>query len=362
MNALRRPSTAVNALLALLIVGAALWGWSLLRDPGETSGASASGTRTVTASKGTVTRTVSADGTVASAATATAAFATAGTVTQIRAKIGQEVAAGALLARVDPTDAQRDLALARANLAAARASLSRAEAAGTGTDNAANAVTEAGIAVDEAEAAVAGTRLVAPMAGTVVAVNGTLGGTSAVTSGKDTSAGFVDLADLKRLQITAAFAEADATELKAGQSASIVWNALSNAETTGEVIAVDPVATSTDGVVTYGVTVSLPNPPDGAKPGQTVTVAVVTGNVENAVLVNSAAISTTGNRKSVTVVTGAGRQEIRQVQVGLAGDDSSQITSGLAEGERVVIPTSTTATTGRNDMRGGPPGGGMGGR
>ncbi|BEL08010.1 HlyD family efflux transporter periplasmic adaptor subunit [Actinoplanes sichuanensis] len=370
MNALRRPSTAVNALLALLIVGAGFWGWALLRDTSETTRASASGSRTVTATQGTVTRTVSADGAVASAATATATFTTSGTVTAIGVKVGQTVTSGALLARVDATDAKRDLELAQANLDAAQDALERAEDAGTDTDNASNAVTEAELAVDEAEASVAGTRLTAPMAGTVVAVNGSLGGSSQGTGG---TGGFVDLADLTKLQITAAFSEADATELKEGQSATIVWNALQNAETTGTVVAVDPTATSENSVVTYGVTVSLPNPPDGAKPGQTVTVSVVTGSVENAVMVNSAAVTTIGNRHSVTVLDSAGRQEVRQVQVGLEGDDAAQITSGLASGERVVVPTSTTTTTTTTDMRGGgngfpggggapPGGGGNGGR
>ncbi|MDI6097107.1 efflux RND transporter periplasmic adaptor subunit [Actinoplanes sp. NEAU-A12] len=364
MKAFRRPSTAVNALLALLIVGAGLWGWTLLRDPSESSGASASGIRTVTATQGTVTRTVSADGAVVSAATATATFGTSGTVTEIGVKVGQEVAAGALLARVDDADAKRDLALAGANLTAAKEALARAENAGTDTGIASHAVTEAELAVDEAEAAVAGTRLTAPMAATVVAVNGTLGGSSSVT-GRDKAAGFVDLADLTKLQITAAFSESDATELKAGQSATIVWNALQNAETTGEVVAVDPTATGEGDVVTYGVTVSLPNPPEGAKPGQTVTVSVVTGSVENAVMVNSAAVVATGNRRSVTVLDSAGRQETRQVQVGLEGEDAYQITSGLTSGERVVVPTTSTATTDTRDGSGVPPGaasGGTGGR
>jgi macrolide-specific efflux system membrane fusion protein len=362
VNVLRRPSTAVNALLALLIVAAGFWGWTLLRDTSETTRASASGVRTVVANQGTVTRTVTADGSVASAATATATFTTPGTVTAIPVKVGQKVGAGALLARIDPTDAQRDLKLAQADLEAARDALDRAEDAGTDTDNAANAVTEAELAVDEAQAALAGTRLTAPMAGTVVAVNGTLGGSSS-TAGEST-AGFVDLADLARLQITAAFSEADATELKEGQSATIVWNALQNAETTGTVVAVDPTATSENNVVTYGVTVSLPNPPDGAKPGQTVTVSVVTGSVENAVMVNSAAVTTIGNRHTVTVVDAAGRQEVRQVQVGLEGDDAAQITSGLAAGERVLLPAGSTATTTTSDVRGGrvPSGGGNGGR
>jgi macrolide-specific efflux system membrane fusion protein len=357
-----------------MIVGAAFWGWTLLRDTSETSGASASGVRTVTATHGTVTRTVSADGSVVSAVTATATFGTSGTVTAIPVKVGQEVKAGTLLAKIDPADAKRDLALARANLGAAEDALDRAQDAGTDTGSAANAVTEAELAVDEAEAAVAGTRLTAPMAGTVVAVNGTLGGSSTVGA-QDSASGFVDLADLTKLQITAAFSEADATELKAGQSATVVWNALQNAETTGEVVAVDPTATSSSesgqggtgqsgtgqsGTVTYGVTVSLPNPPDGAKPGQTVTVAVVTGSAENAVMINSAAVTATGNRRTVTVLDSAGKQELRPVQVGLEGDDATQIASGLASGERVVLPVADTSTTTTNP-RGGTgfaPGGG----
>ena len=60
----------------------------------------------------------------------------------------------------------------------ARYPLDRAQDAGTDTTSAINEVTQAELAVDEAEAAVKGTRLTAPMAGTVVAVNGSLGGIS----------------------------------------------------------------------------------------------------------------------------------------------------------------------------------------
>ncbi|BBH68760.1 RND transporter [Actinoplanes sp. OR16] len=356
MKALRRPSTAVNALLALLIVGAAFWGWTLLKDTDSDTGANASGLRTLTVEQGTVTKTVEADGSVESASTATATFGTAGTVTAIKVKVGDKVTSGQLLARVDDTGAARSLDLAEANLDAAEDALGRAQDAGTDTSSATNEVAQAELAVDEAEAAVAGTKLTAPMAGTVTAVNGTLGGSSSGAEGS----GFLDIADLGKLQITAAFSEADATELKEGQAATVTWNALQGAETTGQVVAVDPTATTDDSVVTYGVTVSLPNPPDGAKPGQTVTVSVITGNVENAVLINSAAVTTTGNRHVVTVVGTGNQQETRQVQVGLEGDDAYQITSGLTAGERVVIPTSTTTSSTSNSNNSGP-GGFMGG-
>jgi macrolide-specific efflux system membrane fusion protein len=349
---------AVNALLALLVVGAAFWGWTLLKDTDSDTGANASGLRTLTVSQGTVTKTVEADGNVASAATATATFATSGTVTAIKVKVGDKVTSGQLLARVDDTAAKRSLDLAEANLDAAGDALDRAQAAGTDTGSATNEVTQAELAVDAAETTVAGTKLTAPMAGTVTAVNGTLGGAGSPSGDKT---GFIDIADLTRLQITAAFSEADATELKEGQSATVTWNALQNAETTGQVIAVDPTATTSNSVVTYGVTVSLPNPPPGAKAGQTVSVSVITGNVENAVMVNSAAVTTARNRHTVSVAVAGNQQETRQVQVGLEGDDAYQITSGLTAGERVVIPTSTTSSTSNSNSNNLPQGGFNGG-
>ncbi len=362
VKALRTPSTAINALLALLIVGAAIWGVNLIRSTSSGNEAKATDVRTVTVSQGTVTKTVSADGTVESASTAAATFTTSGTVTSIKVKVGDKVTKGQLLAQVDATDAQRDLDLANANLDAANDSLDRAQDAGTDTTTAENAVTSAELAVDDAAAEVAGTKLKAPMAGTVTAVNGSLGGSSSgssssssgssagtggsgASSSNTSSSGFIDIADLSRVQITAAFSESDTTALKTGQSATITWNALENAETTGKVVAVDPTATTSNSVVTYGVTISLPDPPDGTKPGQTVSVAVVTGSVDNAVKVNSAAVTATGRRSTVTVLTSTGTQEVRQVEVGLQGDDAYQITSGLTAGERVVVPTSSTTTS-----------------
>nr|WP_255658164.1 biotin/lipoyl-binding protein [Actinoplanes sp. L3-i22] len=377
MKALRTPSTAINALLALLIVGAAIWGVNLIRSTSSGNEAKATDVRTVTVSQGTVTKTVSADGTVASASTAAATFTTSGTVTAIKVKVGDKVTKGQLLAQVDATDAQRDLDLANANLDAANDSLDRADTAGTDTTTAENQVTSAKLAVADAAASVAGTKLTAPMAGTVTAVNGSLGGSSsgsssssastgtggsgASSSSSSSSSGFIAIEDLSRLQITAAFSESDTTALKAGQSATITWNALASAETTGKVVAVDPTATTSNSVVTYGVTVSLPDPPDGAKPGQTVSVAVVTGSVDNAVKVNSAAVTVSGRRSTATVLTSTGTQEVRQVQVGLEGDDAYQITSGLTAGEKVVVPTSSTTSSNSSSRSGTGFGSGTGG-
>lgn len=387
---LRRPSVAVNAALGAVLVAGAFWAYETLAGP-ETPTAANASVRSVAVQQGTVTKTVTADGTVESASTATASFVTGGTVTAISVHVGSVVKKGQVLARVDPADAQRSLDAADADLDAANDSLSRAEDAGSDTSTAENAVEQAKLAVDQAQAAVDGTVLTAPMAGTVTAVNGTLGSSSSgsgssssgggssggsqgggsqgggstgssSSSSSSSSSGFIEIEDLSRLQVTAAFAEADATKLKEKQAAEITWNALSGTTATGKVAAIDPSATTSNSVVTYGVTLSLDKVPAGAKAGQTVSVSVTTGSVENATFVNSAAITTVGNRHTVTVLSN-GQQEVRPVEIGLEGDQATQITSGVEAGEQVVLKTTSTGTSGGNGFPGGgfPGGGNFGG-
>jgi macrolide-specific efflux system membrane fusion protein len=75
-------------------------------------------------------------------------------------------------------------------------------------------------------------------------------------------------------------------------------------------------------------------------------------------MVNSAAVAVSGSRYTVTVLGAGGTTETRAVLVGVKGDTAYQITSGLAEGERVVVPESTTSSSGSS---GGFPGQGPGG-
>ncbi|GIE98920.1 efflux RND transporter periplasmic adaptor subunit [Paractinoplanes rishiriensis] len=329
----RLPALLVNLLLAVLVAAAV--GWSVLLVRGDDQDPKTAGVRTVAVAQGEVTATVTADGKLESAMTASAAFGTTGTVSNVYVKVGQRVTAGQLLAKVDPAAAQRRLDLAEANLQAATDALDRAADAGLATEAAENEVAAAQLAVDDAMAAVTGTRLTAPMSGTVTAVNGTVGATA-----KEAEDGFVQIANLGDLQVRAAIGEAGATRVLAGQLATITWSALPGATANGRVVAVDPSATTTGGMVTYGVTVGIDTLPAGAKPGQTVEVTVTTGTAANVTYVNAAAVTLSGNQYTVTVRKDDGTTETRAVRVGLAGDDAYQIIEGLTVGERVVLPES----------------------
>jgi macrolide-specific efflux system membrane fusion protein len=277
-------------------------------------------------------------------------------VTSISVKVGDVVTLGQELARVDPTDAQAALNTAKANRTAANASLTRARAtADDATIATAQAqVTSANAAVDAAQRTLDGTVLKAPMAGTVTAVNGSVGGSSGGSGGNGNngsnggSSGFIALADLSQMQVSASFAEADATKLKAAQAATVTWAALSGATANGTVATIAPTASTSNNVNSYAVTVALTSLPEGIRIGQTVTVTVTVASVENAVRVPTAAVRSVGGRHQVTVVTN-GTSEVRTVEVGVQGDTFVQITSGLSAGEQVEIVITTTGGTNNNN-------------
>jgi macrolide-specific efflux system membrane fusion protein len=385
-----RPSAVVNAVLALLLALGAFLSYRTVAVADTASSTAGATSRAIPVTQGQVTSSVSASGSVQSASTAAANFGTAGTVTEIDVKVGDPVKTGQVLAKVNPTAAQEQLTAARANLTSAQQSLSRAQSA-TQPDPASIAaaqaqVTQAQNTVNSAQRAVDGTNLTAPMDGTVVAINGTVGASSggsaggsasgassgagssggsnsATTSSGSASTGFIRLADLTKMQVSASFAEADATKLKVGQAATVTWAALSGARATGKIAAISPTATTQNNVNSYAVTVTLDSLPDGVRIGQTVTVGVTVAQAGDAIRVPAAAVRGTGQRHMVDVVTADGKHEARQVEVGVQGDQFVEITSGLEPGEQVALILQTSTGTGNSGRSGGglPGGGGLSG-
>jgi macrolide-specific efflux system membrane fusion protein len=163
-------------------------------------------------------------------------------------------------------------------------------------------------------------------------------------------------ADLKKMEVDTDFAEADATKLKAGMKAAVTWNALTGATATGTVASIDPTATTSDNVVSYGVVVKLTSLPTGIRIGQSTNVVVTTASATNVLSVASSAVTTTGTRSTVTL---AGQTLPTPLTVGVVGDTYTEIKSGLTAGQEVKLPVVNTSgtTTNTNPFAGG--GGGL---
>lgn len=257
--------------------------------------------------------------------------------------------------------------------------------------SAAQAVTRADADLADAKAALAEARLVAPMAGVVTAVNtavgssvsaggsgssGASGAASATASTATTSSGgVVTIQDPKRLELDASFAEADTAQLSVGQTASVTFPAVPDASAAATVTAIAPTGTATNGVVTYGATIRLTTVPAGVRLGQTANVTVTTAEAVDVVNVPSNAVTvgaTTGGvtAGTVTLVAADGTQTVTDVVIGVQGDSATEITSGVAEGDTVLVSLdtaigTTTSTTQQDGGFGGPPagfGGTFGGR
>jgi macrolide-specific efflux system membrane fusion protein len=383
-SALRKPVLMVNIALGALVLAGGGWAYTTVwaSDSTSTSASAASRANDSEVALRDVTATVSTSGTVASSDVVAATFATGGTVTHIYVKLGQAVKKGQVLARIDNTASEEQLQTAQDNLTSAEDSLTRAKDSGdtASIDTAQTQVDTAQDNVTTAEAAVTGCVLKSPISGTIIEQNGVVGASSgsssssgsngnssgngggsnssasSSSSSSSSSGGFMQIANLKEMEVDTDFAEADATKLKVGMKAAITWNALTGATATGTVESIDPTATTSDNVVSYGVVVKLTSLPTGIRIGQSTNVVVTTASATNVLSVASSAVTATGTRSTVTI---AGQTLPTPVTVGVVGDTYTEIKSGLTAGQEVKLPAVNTSgtTTNTNPFAGG--GGGL---
>lgn len=340
----KRRTLVINGVLVVLLLGGIAAAWASLG--GDSSAGAAPLTTRVT--RGTVLASVSASGSVESARTRALSFGTNGTVEAVLVETGDKVRKGQVLARLDDT-------AARESLEAAKASLDAADDADTSTASGYSQYISARNAYRSAKRALAGTVLKAPFAGVVTAVNGAEGGSSGGSGASSSqtgqgqsqsqsqggSAGFVEIADPARLRIVGDFTEADVTRIRTGQTATVTFDALTGVTAAGKVSVIDPQPQTNNNVVQYAVTVTLTGVPSSVRLGQTATVQVTVGKADDVLTVASSAVTTAGGQSLVTVLEN-GRQVVRRVEAGLKGDTTTEIKSGLQEGDQVVRPQATT--------------------
>jgi HlyD family secretion protein len=267
------------------------------------------------------------------------------------------------------------LASARAGLSSTKAGVAvSAQPPRAGAVDAADAqVASAEVTVAQAQTTLSKTVLRAPAAGTVATVNGTVGQSSSAaaastssstttSTGSDTSSGstsgFVTLTDVKALQVTAMVAEADINDVKVGQAATVELSA-SGKTLQGTVSGIDTVQTVTNNVVEYGVTVQVTGDTQGARLGQSSDITITTGSKTGVLRAPSSALTTIGGRTTATVRDASGKTRSVTVQTGLEGDSETEILSGLADGDVLVVPQQAGAPSGFTFPGGAP--GGLGG-
>ncbi|QWF79887.1 efflux RND transporter periplasmic adaptor subunit [Amycolatopsis sp. CA-230715] len=406
----KRRAWLVNGVLVVLL-GAAGFGIYQAFSPAQ--GTAQPQSRSTPVVRGDVAETVSAAGAVASGYSANVNFAESGKVTSIPVSVGDKVTAGERLATIDSAQASKQLEIAKDGLAVAKENLANANAAapttaptktGTSPQSAQQAesttslqakVDQADLDVETAQAALDATVLTAPGAGTVTAINGAVGQQAGSQAGSGASSGtqqgsasggqaggqsggaqggqqgaatqsasgsgFIVLTDLDHLVVDTAVAEIDASKVKAGQKAQVTINAMPDTPVQASVASVALTPTTSGNTVSYDTKLTLTGAPAGLRPGQSASVVITVAEAADALTVPSAAVQTSGMTNTV-VVAENGQNVPTPVQVGIRGESTVQITSGLTEGQRVVVTgAQQTAGGSRGGGQGGFPGGGQGG-
>lgn len=148
--------------------------------------------------------------------------------------------------------------------------------------------------------------------------------------------------------VPAEIAEADIASVSVGQAATVTFPAVSGVTVTAKVTAIAPEGTASNSIVTYPTTITLDSIPTGVRLGQTADVSITTkSSPANALYVPAAAITTVNGTSTVKVLSSSGTVTSKQVKLGVAGNQGTQITSGLKAGQTIVLGTvSATTTTG----------------
>lgn len=220
--------------------------------------------------------------------------------------------------------------------------------------------------LDQAQQAAAGSELVSTLAGTVASV--TVGPGQSVAAGSPGSGPeVVVIGSGSTYQVTADVPVAEIGRVAVGQQV-LVTPDTSTATVRGTVTAIGVLATSTSSSVTYPVTVALDAAGLGSFSGAEATLSIVTGETDGVPTVPTSAVRTVGADHFVTVLEGTTPRAVR-VGVGTVGAVRTQITSGLSDGQQVVladlarpVPASSTTRVGLAGFAGaGRFGGGTGG-
>jgi multidrug efflux pump subunit AcrA (membrane-fusion protein) len=197
--------------------------------------------------------------------------------------------------------------------------------------------------------------LTSPISGTIASVGITVGSTVSADSSSDATV----IIGTQSFEATATLTSSEVTSVKVGDTAGVLVDGATKA-ITGTVSQVGPVQSS-DGSYTYPVVVSLPSSAAGLFTGSSASVSIVTSQVKNVLSVPTSAVNTDATHSYVVVLSN-GNPVDKTVKLGIVGYTYTQVTSGLTQGESVVLADYSEAVPSSNtSTEGGFGGGGFGG-
>ena len=172
--------------------------------------------------------------------------------------------------------------------------------------------------------------------------------------------------------------EVDVAKIALGEKTTLTFSAIPDLSITGQVVQIDSLGTVSQGVVNYGVKISFDTTDNRVKPGMSVDAKIITKVEQNVLTVPNGSVKTQAGTSYVQMFDTAlpapvaGTQgslslvppRNQNVEIGISDATSTEILSGLNEGDLIVTKTITsttkTTTAAAPSILGAPGGGGAG--
>jgi HlyD family secretion protein len=342
--------------------------------------------RTEKVSRGDIKQTVTATGTLSAVISVLVGTQVSGTIQKLYVDYNSVVKKGQILAQIDPSLFEAQVAQARANLQAALANVEKAvttvaDSKRTNERNktllARNLIAQSDLdtsqtsyesnvaqlsavraqvdqtkaALNTAEINLRYARIVSPVNGMVISRNVDVGQT--VAASFQTPTLFTIAQDLTQMQIDTSVDEADIGKIRVDQPVEFTVDAYPDMIFKGKVSEVRNAPTTVQNVVTYDVVVKVHNPDFKLKPGMTANVSLTTATKSGALRIPNAALrlrltekesapsgpkaAGAGAGTGVWILAGKKPERVR-IATGISDGSYTEVVSGdLKEGSEVIV-------------------------
>lgn len=314
--------------------------------------------------KGSITNTITATGTIEPIKQVEVGTQVSGIISKIYVDYNSEVKKGQVIAELEKTLLESELASQKANLASARNEFQYQEknykrtaglyekklVSDTEYETALYQYQKTKSTYEKAQADIIKSEtnlgyaiIYSPIDGVVLSRAVEEGQT--VASSFNTPTLFTIAKDLKQMQVIANVDEADIGQVKEGQKVIFTVDAFPYDSFEGAVTQVRLQPTTTSNVVTYEVVIEAPNPDMKLKPGLTANIMVYTLEENNILVVPTKALrfvpadeqaNTNKNEKSVWIKNAVGLTRV-PVKVGASNSLYTEIKEGLQEGSQIIV-------------------------
>jgi len=148
----------------------------------------------------------------------------------------------------------------------------------------------------------------------------------------------VTITDLSKFHIEADIDEIDIGKLKEGQKALIVLDTYPDEELIGNIYYISQIGDESTGAVTYEVKFNIKdNKGLKIRTGMSTTIDIEIEGRKNVLILPNNTITEEDEKKFVNMVEGEEKKEV-EIETGYSDGISTEIVSGLEEGDKVVVP------------------------